>query len=104
MHNLRNLNSIKYFITRELQNVTLNYTLCTFKHHSQTQHEFEQTNQNKLTNIVMASAVLSLFNSSSIELSDEKESVKFLDCTICINSSCHKQGNKEKRSRANQRA
>jgi len=36
----------------------------------------------------MASAVLSLFNSSSMELSDEKERVRFLDCTICNNSSC----------------
>lgn len=42
------------------------------------------------TNMVMASAVLSLFNSSSMELSDEKERVKFLDCTIGNNSSCHK--------------
>lgn len=33
----------------------------------------------ELTNIVMASAVLSLFNSSSIELSDEKDSVKFFN-------------------------
>lgn len=40
-----------------------------------------------LTNIVMASAVLSLLSSSSTELSDEKDSVKFLDCTICNNSS-----------------
>lgn len=37
----------------------------------------------------MASAVLSLFSSSSMELSDEKESDKFLDCTIGNNSSCH---------------
>lgn len=54
----------------------------------------------KLTNIVMASAVLSLFNSSSIELSDEKESVKFLDCTISINSSYSRQENKGMRLRA----
>lgn len=39
----------------------------------------------------MASAVLSLFNSSSIELSDEKASVKFLDCTIGNSSSYHKE-------------
>lgn len=48
-------------------------------------------NKETLTNIVMASAELSLFSSSSTELSDEKESVKFLDCTICNNSSYHKQ-------------
>ena len=44
----------------------------------------------------MASVVLSLFNSSSIELSDEKESVKFLDCTICSNSSYQKQDNENR--------
>lgn len=36
----------------------------------------------------MASAVLSLFSSSSMELSEEKVSVKFLDCAIGNNSSC----------------
>ncbi len=38
----------------------------------------------------MASAVLSLLSSSSMELSDEKDSVKFLDCTICNNSPYHR--------------
>jgi len=46
--------------------------------------------KHNITNIVIASAVLSLFNSSSTELSDEKASVKFLDCTIGNSSSCHK--------------
>jgi hypothetical protein len=36
----------------------------------------------------MTSAVLSLFSSSSMELSEEKESVRFLDCTIGNNSFC----------------
>jgi hypothetical protein len=42
------------------------------------------------TSIVITSAVLSLFNSSSIELSDEKASVKFFDCAIGNNSSYNK--------------
>lgn len=37
----------------------------------------------------MTSAVLSLFSSSSIELSEEKERVKFFALTIGNNSSCH---------------
>jgi len=36
----------------------------------------------------MTSAVLSLFNSSSIELSAENDKVRLLDCTIGSNSSC----------------
>jgi hypothetical protein len=55
---------------------------------------YEKRGKEKPTNIVMASAVLSLFNSSSMELSDEKERVKFLDCTIGNNSSYHKKVNK----------
>lgn len=47
--------------------------------------------EEKLTTIVIASVVLSLFSSSSIELSDEKESVKLLDCTIRSNSTYNKQ-------------
>lgn len=47
----------------------------------------------KPTTIVIASAVLSLFNSSSMELSDEKETVTFLDRTIGNNSSYHTEGN-----------
>lgn len=39
------------------------------------------------TAIVITSAVLSLFSSSSIELSDENERLKFLDCTIGSSSS-----------------
>jgi len=46
--------------------------------------------QRDITNIVITSAVLSLFNSSSIELSDEKASVKFFDCAIGNNSSYNK--------------
>lgn len=53
------------------------------------------------TNIVMASAVLSLLSSSSMELSEENESVKFLDCTIGNNSSYHKEVNKEDSEKTN---
>jgi hypothetical protein len=49
---------------------------------------FFSSTRKKLTNIVMTSAVLSLFSSSSMELSEEKESVRFLDCTIGNNSFC----------------
>ena len=49
--------------------------------------------------MVIASAVLSLFNSSSMELSDEKASVKFLDCTIGNSSSYHKEHSKYRKSR-----
>lgn len=43
-----------------------------------------------LTKIVMISAVLSLFSSSSTELSDEKTRVKFFDWTSGKSSSCMK--------------
>ena len=42
------------------------------------------------TTIVIASAVLSLFNSSLIELSDEKDNVRFCASTIGSISSCKK--------------
>lgn len=49
-----------------------------------------QKGGNMLTAIVMTSAVLSLLSSSSIELSDEKDKVRFLDRTIGSRSSCDK--------------
>jgi hypothetical protein len=58
-------------------------------------------NSANIENTVMASSILSLFNSLSMELFKGKDRVKFLDCTVGINSSDNQKVNNLKRSREN---